>query len=224
MSRHAMVESLESRTLLSVTPAPLLFNATVRADRLAVRVDLLKFELNILQCELKLSNDTRAIHKNVAKGDTSLVAPFQQLHTDVKTMQTALRIDRLNEAANALADESVIKHDIVQIIKDKGNATAEAADHAKLLGDRIHLQNDLIAGLDSRIATRTADETTISNDAQAIVTAANNDPNASAALKAAATKFGTDRVTCLTTLTTDLQAIAAARTKLVADLTAAEAT
>jgi hypothetical protein len=139
-------------------------------------------------------------------------------------MHTALRADRLAESAAALADESAIKKDLLQILKDRHNATAETADHAKLLSDRIQLQNDLIAGLDSRIATRQGSETTIANDTQAIVTAADNDPAASDALEAAASKFADDRTTALNTLTADLQTITAARTQLSNDLTAAQST
>lgn len=219
-----MIEGLESRVFLSVTPAPMLFNATVKSDRLMVKADLLKFRSDIFACDAKLLRDRIAIRKDLAKGDTSLDASFLTLQNDIKTMRSALRVDRLTESANALADESAIKLDIRQIIRDRGNATAEVADHAKLLTDRIQLQNDLIAGLDSRIATRQAELPTISNDVDAIVTAANADPNASAALKAAAQTFATDRTTCITTLTADLGVIATARTQLVADLTAAQST
>jgi hypothetical protein len=224
MADYTFIEGLESRVLMSVTPAPMLFNATVKADRLAVRADLLKFRSDIAGCQSKLLRDLIAIKKNTAKGDTSLVAPFQQLRTDVKAMQRQLRIDRLTEAANALAVESTIKLDIVQIIKDRGNATAEATDHAKLLSDRVALQNALIAGLDSRIATRQSFESTIAADTQAIVTAAQGDPNATTALQAAAATFAADRTACLNTLAADLQAVAAARTTLVNDLTAAQST
>ena len=222
MARQAFIESLESRTLLSASS--LVFNPTLKADRLVVRADLLKFRSDIFANEAKLLVDLNTIKKNVAKGDTSLDASFAQLHADVKTMHTALRADRLAESAAALADESVIKLDLLQILKDRHNATAETADHAKLLSDRIKLQNDLIAGLDSRIATRQASETTIANDTQAIVTAADNDPAATDALKAAASKFADDRTTCLNTLTADLQTISAARTQLSNDLTAAQST
>src|SRR5207302_2604069 len=131
---------------------------------------------------------------------------------------------RLAEAANALADESAIKLDIRQILRDRGNPTALAADRAKLRTDRIQLQNDLIAGLDQRVATRQQFLTTISDDVDAIVTAANNDASASDALKAAAATFATDRTNCITTFTADLQAISAARAQLVSDLTAAQST
>lgn len=224
MSGHSFIEGLESRMLLSAAPAPVLFNPTLKADRLAVRADLLKFQSDIFGGESKLLNDTQAIKHNLTKGDTSLVAPFAQLHTDTKAMRLALREDRLAESAKALSDESTIKRDILQILKDRKNATAEVADHAKLKTDRTTLQVDLIAGLDFRIATRQQFLPTITNDVNAIVTAANNDPKASAALKTAAANFAGDRTTVLTTLTSDLQTIAAARAKLVSDLAAAQST
>jgi hypothetical protein len=219
MNRAPLLEGLESRVLLSSTPV---FNATVAADRLAVRADLLKFRSDVFACAATLLGDRTAILKNIAKGDTSLVTPFQTLRADLRAMHTALREDRLKEAADALADESTIKLDLRQILLDKGNPTAEAADHDKLHSDRIQLQNDLIAGLDARIATRQSYLTTISDDVDAIVTAANNDPNASDALKAAVATFAADRTNCLTTLNADLQTIDAARAQLVADLTAAQ--
>lgn len=220
-----MIEGLESRVFLSTTPtAPVLFNPAVRADRLEVKAALLKFRSDIFACDAKLVRDTTALRKNTAKGDTSLDASLAQLHTDVQAMRSALRVDRLTESANALADESAIKLDIRQIIKDRGNATAVAADRVKLQADRIQLQNDLIAGLDSRVATRQAAEMTLSNDTDAIVNAANADPGASAAMKTAALTFGTDKATCNTTFAADLAGIAAARAQLVADLTAAQST
>ena len=129
MARQAFIESLESRTLLSASS--LVFNPTLKADRLVVRADLLKFRSDIFANEAKLLVDLNTIKKNVAKGDTSLDASFAQLHADVKTMHTALRADRLAESAAALADESVIKLDLLQILKDRHNATAETADHVR---------------------------------------------------------------------------------------------
>jgi hypothetical protein len=220
VSHNSMIENLESRVLLSASS--LVFNPTIKADRLVVRADLLKFRSDIFLTQAKLLADTQAIKHNVAKGDTSLVAPFATLHADVKAMRLALRGDRLAESVVTLGDELQIKLDQLQILKDRGNATALAADHAKLVTDRIKLQNDIVAGLDTRIATRQAELPTISADVDGIVTAANNDPNASADLKAAASKFGDDRTARLATLTADLQAIEAARAQLVADMTAAQ--
>src|SRR5256885_83057 len=160
VSHNSMIENLESRVLLSASS--LVFNPTIKADRLVVRADLLKFRSDIFLTQAKLLVDTQAIKHNVAKGDTSLVAPFAQLHADVKAQHLALRADRLAEPATALVDEAQIKLDQLQILKDRGNTAALATDHAKLVTDRIKLQNDLVAGLDSRIATRQAELPTIS--------------------------------------------------------------
>jgi hypothetical protein len=213
------IEGLESRQFLSAT---IVFNAPVAADRLVVRADLLHFQSDILANDAKLLIDVHNIKANVAKGDTSLKAPFAKLRADVNTTRIKLKEDRLTEAANALADESVIKLDYVKVLKDKGNAAAEAADHTALRNARIKLQNDLVAGLDARIATRQANEATIAADTQAIVDAANKDPGATMTLKDAAATFAGDRVTCLNTLTADLQAIESARSTLVDALTAAQ--
>ncbi len=148
------------------------------------------------------------------------MASFTQYRSDNKALGLALREDRLVQSANALADQSVIKLDILQILKDKGNATAETTDHSKLANDRVTLQNDLIAGINSRIATRQAAQTTIANDTAAIVTAADadtTDPNQTA-LTAAVSAFSTDRNEKLAALTTDLAAVEAARTQLMTDL------
>ena len=218
MLNHALIESMESRTLMSA--APTLYSLTVQKDRLVVQTKLLKFQIDELSGAAKLLVDTQNIKKALAKGDTSLVAAFTQYRMDNKALGLALREDRLVESAAALADESVIKLDILQILKDKGNATAETADHSKLAGDRVTLQGDLIAGINSRIMTRQDAQTTIANDTAAIVTAADNDttdPNQTA-LMAAVNAFSTDRNAKLATLTSDLAAVEAARTQLMTDL------
>ncbi len=151
---------------------------------------------------------------------TTVTPLLTQLKNDAKAMRTALKVDRLTEAANALADESVIALDLKQIILDKGNTSALAADRAKLQADRVKLQSDLIAGLDSRIATRQSYHDTLFNDTQAILAAANTDPNASDKLKADVQTFVTDVDGKLDKMAADLTKLSADRTKLVADLSA----
>jgi hypothetical protein len=223
MNTACVIENLESRTLLSATP-PVLFNATIKLDRLVIRMDLIKFRFDAAISNLQLAIDRLIIRHNTPKGDTSLDAPFTQLRTDVKSMSLQLAQDRLNEAKNVLNDELTIKQDILQIRKDRGNDSALTADHDKLKNDRIQMQTDLVGGLDMRIATRQTFETTISNDTQAIITAATNDANATNAMSAAVTKFSNDRITRLATLTADLQKISTDRHTLVNDLTAAQTT
>ena len=114
----------------------------------------------------------------------------------------------------------VIAGDRLQILNDKGNASAEKTDHAKLKADFTKAQNDMIAGLNSRIATRQTFYTTIDNDEQSIITAVQSDPHASAKLQADVKKWISDKTTNMATLLADLQKLSADRTQLVADLNA----
>jgi hypothetical protein len=217
---QSIIEVLEFRTLMSA--APMLFDAPVKVDRLVIRAELLKFRIDLAVCAAKLKVDGKAMARD-GVDQVPMIAPLlATAKADLKSMQTALKVDRLTESANAFADESTIKLDIRQIILDRKNATAETADHAKLRNDRITLQNDLIAGLDSRIATRMTDDTTISTDSTAIVDAVDADTGASADLEADTAKFSAVEVASQTQFATDLANIASARTTLVNDLTAAQ--
>jgi hypothetical protein len=221
-AQKLFVERLENRQLLSVSPASSVFNATVKLDRLQIRVDLAKFRFDDLSADFTLLADRIALRGDNVAGATTVVPLIAKLHADVKTMRTQLLSDRLTQASNALRDESVIIADLRQILADKGNATALAADRAKLKNDRITLQNDLIAGLDSRIATRQSFYNTLFADGQAIEAAAQTDPNASSKLKADITKWISDGDAKLNTMLADLTKLAADRTKLVNDLTASQ--
>ncbi len=166
MNARSFTETLESRVLMSVA-----LNTQVALDRLQIRADLLKFRSDCAANTAMLLGDTAAIKSDDPKHAATIIPLLKTFRQDVKTMARQLRLDRLTEAANVLADESVIVRDLRTVLADKGNKTAETADHAKLLTDRIKLQNDMIAGLNSRIATRQADDTAIFADGQAIVTA-----------------------------------------------------
>ena len=215
---ESLVELLETRTLMSA--AGKVFDTAVAEDRLAVRADLLKFRADLASSSATLLTDTTAIRSNDAGQQATLAPLFTQLHTDVKTMTTTLREDRLNESAATLDDESVIAKALEQALVDRKNPTAEAADQAALHTDRVQLQTDFIAGLDSRIATRQADETTIFSDVGVILSTVQSDTSASPALVTAVDKFTTDRTARLTTIDADLQLLIAARTTLSADLAA----
>ena len=219
-AQKLFVEQLESRQLLSASPA--VFNLTVRLDRLQVRVDLLKFRADTLSADATLLSDRISLRGDDVAAATTVVPLIAKLHTDVKTMRVQLLSDRLAEASNALRDESVIVGDLRQILLDKGNATALAADHAKLTNDRITLQNDLIAGLNTRIATRQSFYNTLFADGQAIQAAVLTDPNASPKLKADVAKWLIDGGNKLNTMLADLNKLVADRTKLVNDLTASQ--
>jgi hypothetical protein len=218
VSNQSVIEVLESRTLMSA--APVLFDKVVKADRAVVQAELAKFNADIGYCAAKLTADSKALAKAGVSAVPGAPALIATLKSDITMERTALKEDRLTQAANALAQESIIDLDIRQILKDKGNSSAEITDHAKLVTDRATLQGILITGLNTRIATRTTDESTITTAANAVVAAVQADTSASAALTAAATKFGADEAACLTKLATDLMNITNARTTLMNDLTA----
>ena len=219
-SAPVSIEALEARTLFSGTAASIALSAAVRADQLQVREDLLQFRSDAVGCTLTLLQDISAIKKDDLHDAKTVLPLVMKFRKDVRAMSMQLRLDRLAERQNALADESVIVGDLRKLLLDRGNPTAHAADRAKLLADRIKLQNDLIAGLNSRLATRQNDYNTIVADGQAVVTVAQSDPNASPQLVADLQKWTSDKTTCMNTITGDLQKLIADRTQLVADLTA----
>lgn len=219
MSTTLFTEALESRTFLSASLSSA-FGSAVAADQLQVQVDLLKFRADCLNATATMLVDVAAVRKADPGQATTIVPLIGKLRTDLTAMNTALLSDRLAEAEAVLADESVIAGDRLHILKDKGNATAEAADKAKLKTDFVTVENDMITGLNSRIATRESFYTAIDNDEEAIITAVQSDPNASAPLKADVQKWISDKTTNMATLLADLQKLAADRTQLVADLNA----
>jgi len=213
-------EALESRLLLSASSLAL--SAAVQADHLQVQIDLLQFRSDCLGFAATALSDTAAIKAADPRQATTVVPLIKTMKSDLTAMRTALLADRLTEAQNVLKDETAIVGVKEKILADKGSKTAEATDHANLLADRIQLQNDMIAGLNTRIATRTADYGKLFADGQAITAAVQTDANASVALQAAVKKWISDVGTRLNTLEADLTTLAAARTQLAADLTAAE--
>jgi hypothetical protein len=214
------IESLESRTLMSVSSLHSVFNPTILADRLEVRADLLTFRSDFLSADATLLSERIAIKNDNVKAATTVTPLLKKLHTDLTTMRTQLLEDRLTEKANVLKDESTIALDLLQLVKDHGNASAVAADKVKLKTDRITAQNDMIAGLNSRIATRQSAHDLLVADGAAILAAANTDPNASAQLRTDLTTWVNTADAKLNTMETDLTNLAAARTKLSNDLTA----
>ena len=215
-SAVTVIESLESRTLMSASP----FSTAVAVDRLQVKADFLKFRSDAAGASAKLLVDLSALKTDHLAAATTVAPLVKQMRTDLKTIGHALLLDRLNESAAALGDESAIVSERIHIILDKKNPTAETADHAALMADKIKLQNDLITGLNSRIATREAGETTIFNDVTAIEEAASTDPNASAKLQLDLTKLLADRTAKMTAVTADLAQLVQDRTQLTSDLAA----
>jgi hypothetical protein len=214
------LETLESRCLMSTTPGNGAISAAVVADHAQIQKDLITFKLDCLALSSSTLADLAAIRRDDLAQATTVVPLIQTMRSDLQSMRLALASDRLTEGAAVLSDESAILKDRKSIKADQGNATALAADRQQLLTDKIQLQNDMVAELDARITTRQNAFNTVSADGQAIVTAVQGDPNASAKLQADVTKWINDRTARLTTISADLQHLAADRTQLVTDLTA----
>ncbi len=220
MSNHCVMEELESRLFLSATAAGSVLSTAVKNDHVQIRIDLLKFKSDCFGQDSTLLQDVTNIKKDDPKLATTVVPLLAKMRTDIAAMRTALRQDNLAQSAAVLADESVILKELLQISKDRGNPTAVAADRVVLRADRITLQGDMIAGLNTRIATRQSAYSTLIADGNAVVAAAQADPNASPKLVSDLAKWTVDRSTGMTTLLADLNKLVADRTQLVTDLTA----
>jgi hypothetical protein len=183
-------------------------------------MDLLKFKSDALANFTKMLADVKAIKADHVKDATTILPLIAKFRADEEAMCSQLKIDRLSERQNALMDESAIVGELKKIAQDRLNATAEAAEHVQLRADRIQLQTDLIAGLNSRLATRQAGFTTLTADMAQIVTAVLVDPNASPQLVSDIEMAVNDKTNCLNTMMADIQTLIADRTKLAADLTA----
>ena len=215
------IESLESRTLLSASA----INSQVAIDRLEVKADFLKFRADIAANSATLLGDAQTLKNDGLYKDPTLKPFFQALHKDVTGIHQQLLADNLNEKVNVLQDQILIVKEQIQILKDKasGNTAAVTADQALILQDRVKLQDDEIAGLNTRIQTRENDLSELSTAVSNLVTAVEADPSAAAqAAIPDVQKFATDRDNAFTTLTSDLDTLMVARTTLSNALMALE--
>jgi flagellar biosynthesis chaperone FliJ len=220
MSMNRFTEVLESRTLMSAAPSPL--TEAVKLDHVQIRADLLKFRSDMLTGFVTFQNDVTAI-KNDGVANAATVLPLiDKFFTHVRKMRKSLKGDLLEQSDKVNSDERAILKDMKNISHDKHrhDRKANKADHASLLAHRIALQEDMIAGLNARIATRQSFFSKLQVDMDAIIAAAQTDPNATPQLVSDLKTAKTDKTNSVNTLTADLQTIVTDRTKLVADLTA----
>lgn len=220
MPNLAFTESLESRTFLSASPASSALSTAVQADQLQIKQDLLQFRSDAVGNMVMLTTDINAIKADDPKNAKTVRPLIAKFRHDVLAMSVQLRLDRLTQAHNVLADEAIIVGIHRKMLLDKGNPTAEAADKSALLAERIKLQQDMINGLNARLTTRQNATDAIFADGQAIVTAAQSDPNASPQLVTDVQKWTTDKAAAMSTIAIDLQKLMTDRTQLVTDLTA----
>jgi hypothetical protein len=213
------IESLEGRTFLSASA----INMQVKIDRLEVNAAFFQFRADLASKSAVLLGDLQTMKADGLKNDPTLLPLYKTFRSDVTKMHIALYADNLTEKVNVLNDQVVIVKELIQVLKDKhSNPANVSADQQLLLADRVQLQTDEIAGLNSRITTRKTYFMTLSDDLTNLATAAESDPNASPALQGAISQFSMDRSMTLTTLTDDLTAIMNARTTLAGALMALE--
>jgi hypothetical protein len=206
---------LENRALMSAT----LFSHAVAVDRFQIRLDFLQLKTDLNADAKTLLTDNAALKANHLYQNTTLQPLVAKLHSDVRSFQLTLLGDRLGEASNVIKDEQLIVGELKQMITDKGNATALAADRTKLLADRVQCQTDMVAGLTQRLSDRQAETNALLGDTSAILTALPTS-GASAGLSAAVTQWLGDKGASLDRVTADLQKISADRTQLITDLNA----
>jgi hypothetical protein len=220
MFANRFFEGLESRALMSASPSPL--TEAVKLDHDQIHADLLKFRSDMLSSFVTFQNDVTAIKNDGVANATTVLPLINTFFTDLKSMRKQLKGDLLDEGRKVDHDCDKISMNMMHIGRDHRNHDHDGSesDHADLLANRIQLQKDMIAALNARITVRQTFLTTLENDMNAIVTAAQSDPNASAQLVTDLQKAQTDETNRLNTAISDLQKIAADRTQLVADLTA----
>jgi hypothetical protein len=215
-----LIESLESRRLLSAVGPPTVFDAAVRADEVHVNQDFSKFKKDAFHSDSAMQRDAAKIKSsNLSQAPTvkSLVASFDvallEAHAD-------LQADHLTEPKTVVADEKAILAEQKKLAHDHGNATAVTADQAQLLTDRNPVKTDLDTAISDRFTARENLFNTILNDASSIVTAVKADTQASTGLAAAEQQLNTDSTNCGNILSTDLQQAGTDATQLDTDLTA----
>ena len=209
------VQGLESRRLMSAVAA------TLSADQAAVRADLLRFRADLLGSSATLRRDTVAFKNGNLAAATTVAPLVEKFRADLTAMRTTLKGDRLDQSKVVLVDRAAVLYDLRKLRVDRRDVDAVAADRSRLRTDAAKLEADVVAGINTRIGTRTSASTTLFNDVTAIATAADGDANASADLRASVHQFATDWTSRLSTLTADLAKLASDRTTLSADLTAA---
>jgi hypothetical protein len=213
-------EILESRRFLSVSAV----SSAITVERAVIKLDLAEFKADASVGAAKIQVDVAKLKALDLKSDTTLAPLFSTLKVDAKAESTALAADNLAESKAVTADQTAIVAELKLEVKDKKNPTALAADKAAVVTDRIQLQSDEVAGLDSRVTTRTTLDTKVFADLTAISTAANAETGVSEKFTAAVNKFVTDSTALTTKLPTDLSKISTARTQLIADYTTLETT
>ncbi|HTW94387.1 MAG TPA: hypothetical protein VMD30_06330 [Tepidisphaeraceae bacterium] len=205
---HSMFESLESRTLFSA--------ASLAADRLAVQAAVLQEATQANANASTLLADRQAVVQYDISGNSTIGPLVAQFKSDAAASALTLQSDRLTQASNVDAAQAVALTAKAAVIADVGT-DAEAGALATFYTDKAAVQQAFINGLNQRITDRNAEYATLFSDAQAIESALSGSGLSDAA-QAAVTQYTGDKLSALTSLTTDLQGVISARTTLMTAL------
>ena len=209
-------ETLESRMMMSAAP---LFDTAVATDRLQIRLDLLKLNVDVFSDAATIAADNRTLKADHVYANKTLAPLVEKFHNDVYSFDLTLKADRLNEASAVLADEAVVVEQLKKMFSDRKDPTALATDRTVLITDRANLQGAMVAGLTQRINDREAGITQIQSDASAILTALPTS-GASTQLTADVTTWLDDKAAAMAKITADLTKLSVDRTQLITDLNA----
>jgi hypothetical protein len=190
-----MIETLESRTLMSVSPA------TLSQDQVKLQSDMATYAADQESCKLLIAKDKAQVSADTLTGRRLLAGLEAQLQKDQATRTSTLGLDRGNEKTALAGDNGVIARDNVTIRVDKNNPTQLPLDKQKLMSDKIQLASDKAKFGTILINDQAHTQSVILADQQAIVSARETLDNP--ALNTDQQTLLADQQTCLAKLAAD---------------------
>ena len=224
--RMSLLESLEPRTLRSVSPAvdtppdpnpppaDCVSADTIAADRQQVQDDSAKLASDRAACEQMLQQKRDALDAARQALETQAAPLRQKLATDRASCQQMLQADRTALQNASRAGLTTIINDVKAIIAARNDPAALKAAQDKLAADRDALQAALKPLLDKLQKDATDCATLLAADQKAISDLFANDPTVQAAQDALAAA----RKECADKIAADLATLSADRQKLEDDL------
>jgi hypothetical protein len=135
-ARFMMIDALESRTLLTGTPNPL-----VVADTIQLQADTAKLKADTAQCAALLKADKAAVDAATRALNSVLEPRKGKLKIDEATWTKTLKADAAAITAAENAARPKITADLKKIAADKAGSEQLAADKAKLEADQAYVKS-----------------------------------------------------------------------------------
>ena len=205
----SIIETLESRTLLSVSPA------TLSQDQVKLQTDMAAYAADTQNCKSLIAKDKAQVNADSLSGRKHVAALQAQLQKDQTTRKSTLQLDRGNRKTAVAGDNAVIVRDNVTIRVDKNNPTQLAIDKQKLMSDKVQLESDQVKFGTILLNDDANTQSIILADQQAIVTARATLDNP--ALEQDEKTLLIDQQSCLATLAADQIKILNDQLKIVQD-------